>query len=600
MIKRLIRMDPGLDGLRTAAFMGIGLSLLLRTTAAGRDVVPLFSSETPTMWKALQGFISWVMLYGVMAGSKFWIRTPQFFMGLPLSSRDIWRSRVIAQMVGILFAVIVSTIGVSIRIGEGFRIAMEFRSWDAFLVFWGIGVWMLVAVLRIRPHARSLHMSASMITWIGFLWLCALALMIILPWNMLVGMILLGTAVTALLLMDRQLPACFNLEPLSLSPHNVAKSTDTQPRAPIAKAATAPTSFQITRPKEPSRKLLYWTVFRVLHVHWLGILFPIVLMVYGLALVDNYSEGDDNIFYATYTIAFLVGVLNQGLMRLHTLEAWPISRRVIYRICMLPGLVAVLIGAGLGLLIVDNDALIFNRPGCIDVPHEFKRLADDGIVPVTISPWGETYQPKGFPTWPGSPTVLYRPYEYGEDNSARFVAWLADEAVTEVHGISADHPKRMLDSDLEEEFEIPHREKRFPISLSKGRPSLERSQTVAVETMITILLAMIIQMIIFQASDASWVQQKRKAATWVGVGIPLVVIACLTLVQLTEWSQIWAVTAAPIAWLHVAVNNVGGSPALWWWGAAGVGVLAGLILQERFVRLEGSLEMLRKKKREEL
>jgi hypothetical protein len=335
-------------------------------------------------------------------------------------------------------------------------------------------------------------------------------------------------------------------------------------------------------------------------MHWLGVFFPFVLVIYGLTVVDNYYEGDDNVFYATYTIAFLIGVLNQGLLRLHSLEAWPISRRVIYRICLLPGLLAILMGVGLGLQMVDNDALITNRPGCIDVPHEFKRLADDGQVPITTSPWGETYQPRGFPTWPGNATVLYRPYEYGKNNSARFIAWLADEAIAEVHGISADHPKRMLDSVLDEDFEIAHREKRFPLSLSRGRPSPERSRTAAAETMITILLAVMIHLIIFQASNASWVQQKRKAATWVGIGIPGVVVAGLTLVQLTQWSQMWVVTAAPIASLHLAVNNVGGSPTLWWWGVVGVGVVAGLILQERFVRLEGSLEMLRKKKREEL
>lgn len=598
MNRILLRTDPGRSQLRKGMLMAVGFASLVRLIHQMEGLGTPFAPDVPGGWRFLETFFIWMFLMTGLLTSKAWVRTPRYTMGLPLSARTLWRTRVAAMTLGMCATLVLAYLAATLRWSNG--PALDAAGWISFPQSLGLGLWMLAAVLWPEPRLRALRVEPAMVILVGFQWLALYVMSSALPRSPITGAVVMGLALLALWGIERQLAGAFDLElqePDRRAPEAAAPATTAEIVAPTP--SEAPTSVRpARRPGEhrsPSRLLVWRTAFRVMHDHWIGWFFPLVLLIYGLVVVDNYYEGDDNLFYGAYSIAFLIGIVNQGLSRLHVLDALPIPRRPLFVLCVLPGVVAFSLGMGLSSLGQENKALVMNRPGNVDVPHEFKGLAPDGIVPETVAPWGESYTPAGHPVWPGSSARLYRPFEYGEENSARFIAWLTDRAVAAVHGAS-DAPRGRMDvADLDAEWEERRRAHRFGVELSRGRPSPERSRTMAALAIFALAVGTGLELLAMTIFHPRWTTTRRKRTAWLGMGIPIGVAILIGLAELTGWSTMWAVTAAPFIRLREWTMQIGGDPARWWAGAAAVALLGGWIVMERFVKLEASLEQERKK-----
>lgn len=594
MILKLMRLDAAAEDAGKHLLMAVGLASLLNLIATlEMELPPLFSRETTVGWRFLEGFVFWMMLVATTAGAKFWIRAPQYLLGLPLHGRDLLTARLLGQVMHGLAVLVVGFLAASLRWGGGAP-SLTASTWDAFPLFAALSLLLIVLPTAIEPTLRKLTMNAPMIVLVGLQWVAALVVASALPWHPGIGIAALALAVFALVAVIRRAPA--NLE-LELLP------TGTAAAEPAPAAVTSPTApeaaFRAARPARPDRRLLLRTLLRVMHGHWLGWLLPFVLAVYGIILVEKYREGDDSLFYGTYVIFFFLGAMAQSLKRLHRTDAWPVSRRTLYWLAIGPSLAAYVLGLGLTLLVPDRQGPVMYRPGVVDVPHEFKGLARDGEVPAAVAPWGESHTPRGYPVLPGLDWRVYRPYEYAEDNSVRFIAWLADEALAAVHGETPDDPRRVQFAERDSTFERNVRTKRFMVPFSRERETAAYSRAVAAEVMLMIVIGLGLCVVSLFGFHARWASRRKKLGM-LGVGIPFAVAALLTLAQLSGWSAMWAAPAAAMILIRQGTDAMGGAPWQWWLAAAATALAALLVMQERFVGLEANMEECRRRRANEL
>lgn len=582
MILKLMRLDAAAEDLGKHVLIGVGMASLLGLVTTGeREVPTLFSRHTTGGLRFLESIFLWILPVATLIGSKFWVRAPRFLLGLPLDGRSLVRSRLWAQSLHGL-VVLAAAYGMASLDWRGGGVPVFTPgTWDSFPLFCAMSVMMLVLPTAIEPKLRELEMTAPMIVLTGLIWLIAFAVAAVLPWHPAVGWTALALALAAMTAVERRAASGLLTATGELDEAPAAGS-------PVAATAATPTpdiSFQATRPAHPSRLLLTKTLLRIMHAHWLGWLFPVVLWVYGLSLVKNYREGEDSLFYGTYVIFFFLGAIIQSLKRLRTVDAWPVSRRALFRLAVLPSVLGYVLGLGCGLLIPDYEGPVFNRPGVVDVPHEYKGLARDGEVPATVAPWGESYAPEGYRVLPGLDWRVYRPFEYGPENSPRFLAWVTDQALAAVHDPATDGAPHLAPAEADSSLADRMREERFMVPLSRELATEGYSRALAAEVLLMIGVGLGLCLLSLLGMHARWDSRRRKLGA-LGVAVPITVAALLTLAQLTGWTRMWVPPAAVMILIRRGADAVGGAPWLWWTAAAVVAVAAGLVLQERFVRVE--------------
>ncbi|HPF36846.1 MAG TPA: hypothetical protein P5571_11525 [Candidatus Krumholzibacteria bacterium] len=590
MIRTLMRLDAGSEDTGKHMLMAVGICSLLGLIASSEANLPvLFSRQTTGGWRLLEAFMLWIVSVAMLVGSKAWVRAPGFLLGLPIPACQMLKARLLSQALHGALVLGAGLLAASLR-WDGGPPSITLRAWDAYPMLLAMHLFMLVIPSAIEPVRQRLTMNGPMMTLLGMGWLLMLIMTALVPWHPAVGAMALTLAVAAMTVVIGRVRGNFELET-----DEVRAVATEAPAAPRAVSADAPSvSFHALRPARTNRLLLGRTLLRLMHDHWLGWLFPVVLFVYGLGLVKNFREGDDSLFYGIYVIFFFLGAMAQSLKRLHRVDAWPVARRTLYWLALGPSLLGFGIGLGAGLVLPDHTGPVINRPGVVDVPHEFKGLARDGEVPPTVAPWGESHTPRGYPVVPGLAWRVYRPFEYGPDSSPRFLAWVSDQALARVLDAPADGAVPVAYAEMDSARVAKIREKRYMLEASRNLPATSYARAVAAETLAMILIGTGLSVLSLLGFHAGW-DQRRKKLAMLGTIIPFTVAGLLALAQLTGWSAMWVAPAAAMILIRETTDAVGGAPWTWWLATAAAAAAAFLILQERFVRGEANLEDCRRR-----
>ena len=588
MIVRLLRMDPALDGLRTAALVSFGLGMVLRIMGKELEEQTGFIDQSTAMWRVVQSSLTWSLIAGAMIGSKIWIKVPRFYMGLPISTRDMYRVRILGMALALCFVLTLTILASSLEMGAWGGSGISSRTLESGFVFWTTAMLATALIFRFEGTVRRPRFRASTIFLFVILWIGTLVAIVFLPWRWFTGLPIGVLALLLILEQDRRIPVAFDIElhepdPDLVGPENSASASAVQ---------TSSTSVSPSRPSSTSY-LSTKTLLRLMHHHWQGYMFVSIMAIYGLAMVHDFLEGDNSRIYAIYTGLFSFSMLHNSLLRIHPVDALPISRRRIFLLAAAPGVLAVLLGGSLGRLTKSNDdAYVTIEADQIGVPHEFAVIASDGVVPETVAPWGETHIPHGFRLWPSHPAVLYNPYEFDEDRSPRFVRWLTMLAVQDIHGVTSPLP--MNDEPSDSTFRCSG-----PVKESVGLGSETRSRTYAAAGMVLTMFVGILGCLSLQARNARNTLRTKRWTAAIGLVIPLGIFLYALGVHLAGWSEMWAVGAAPFVLLKLASGAVGGPPSIWWGGMAGVWLLTMIAVMEVFVRLEANNEIVQKKQLED-
>ncbi len=584
MIRRMLRMDAGLEGLGTATLVAVGLGMVLRMMESleGRG---LLGDGSPLALRVLTAVLFWTLAGGALAGSKAWIRMPRFYMGLPISVRTAWRVRVAGTALGTAFVLAVALLVSSTGIAGNILSAPDPEAVSYVLLVLALSLLLMAIVLQFEGRTRKIDMGGAMIVTTGMLWVSFLVMSLLMPANALTIGLAFGLAAYLLRTQDRNLPTSFDLE--LQEPSREETATDETLKHPVDSARpVAATS------SEPVRWLTTRILLRLLHHHWQGWVHTFVLVIYGLAVTHDYVEGDDSLFYAFYTTLFLVTGLSHAIARMHQVDHLPISRRRLFVLAVAPGLLAWGLGAVIGLQTRGaDDTLVSYRRTHVRVPHEFTRLAVDGVVAETVAPWGETAQPTPIRVWPFSDAAVYRPYEFGDDNSDRFVSWLTHLAMVEVHGTDAPWNDPGPDA--------PDAERTLgcctaPVTASHDLPSVSRSRTYGATAIALILISGLFGGMAMNGHSARATSRTKKWTVAVAVGIPIAVVLVPMGADAMGWTEMWAVVAVPIIALRRFTDAVGGAPSLWWWAATLTGALMLVVQMEIFGRIEASREKAKK------
>ena len=486
MIRLLLRRDQGTDNLIIPVLISLVVGFLFRGVGVTESTGPLFDpGNNNSIWFA-HVFSGWALLLAGMIGSHFWLRSPRLHMALPLSPRTLWLVRMGAICIGcgsMLFMLALIN-GVSFETGRGLH---AIRSvWLGALRLGSMFLLMLMLLQLPDPRLRRLETTPWYIVYTAILW-CFGALILLLgprsPW------LAAPVAVIALLVglrIWRHLPRAFLL--VGTEPEDVFTAPAAVPStaAPAAEAATAADLPRRFPRSGASRKLLHGTLFRLMHNHWLGWLFITLLAIYGLVLTIHYDQGNDLVLSLVYFFVFAFGSHNQSIVRVHPVDAWPISRRLIFAHAFWPLVIPYALGAGCGVLIEQTKArpstMVEFRKGQVATPYEFREIAPDGVPPTIGSPWGETHTPRGTPVLPWTDVVVYDPYEIGENSSRRFAALQVDRAVAAVHGDPAPDPSRYVEptvGDAEEEGAPAVAVEASQAEEDTGRPHVSRAARLA-------------------------------------------------------------------------------------------------------------------------
>jgi hypothetical protein len=185
--------------------------------------------------------------------------------------------------------------------------------------------------------------------------------------------------------------------------------------------------------------------------------FPFVFLM-GAVLSGYYRawRGGDSLRFTmiVMTSYMLIAFTVLPPRKLYAVDALPVRRRLVFAVLVLPLIVTLSLGYGVGRIGADaqengRDLIELVQIDCcyrVRIPVEYTSVAWDGRPPRPQSPWGESAEPWSAPVFDGSRAVLYSPFSVGDASSIDFVALQLSRAVERVYGatIPADELRDRL------------------------------------------------------------------------------------------------------------------------------------------------------------
>jgi hypothetical protein len=599
MIRQLLKRDQGTDNLLGPALAGLAVAVMIRAISQGEQAGDMFNPDSRGFIWFGHNIIAWSVLLAGMIGSHYWLRAPRLHMALPISARMLWGARMTAVCIGcgVILLMITLVNGISYEAGRGLRVIPS--AWLGMLRIVSIFLLMLMLLQSPAPNRRKLETTPWYVAYTVILWVFGLLLLLLGPR----GLWLTGPALVAAALVGhriwRHLPGAFLLENTESDGTVLDDPLAPGPTEIIETPRSARTPVVLPR-NGSSTTLMHATLFRLMHNHWLGWIFIIALTLYGGVLTIHYYRGGDPFLALLYFFMFIYGGWNQAILRIHPVDAWPISRRLIFAHAMLPLMIPYLLGMGLGALIQETKArpslMVLYEDGVVDVPYEFRAIAPDGVPPTITTPWGETFTPEGARIVPWSDAVIYNPYAVGYDTSTRLDALQIDRAVAAVHGDAPPDPA--LYADLEVNGPEGATDACYGLTLedSRGRASALRAKTFALLIVLFALFEFPLAMMGTLTYDRRALELIRSKAVVAGAFTPLIILAAVVLPTPFTDTTVWAQAAWLMITLRRFVETLPLSAAQCWLGAALVIALGYVILQERFTRLEASHALVKKER----
>ena len=240
-------------------------------------------------------------------------------------------------------------------------------------------------------------------------------------------------------------------------------------------------------------RLLHRTIFRCFYVGakrkfspWLT--FPFIALFGALlSVLDTlWFEDSQRFLYVPMTVYVLISFSAHPLGALYLLDGLPVSRRRVWNILVIPYLAVLLAGYGLGAAVValradtaaKGEVIHFlqnKRDGntYLYIPASAMKIAWDGEIPKTTSPWGETHEAWSKPLHRWCRVRLYSPYHTPSGSSLEFVAWQMSRATEAVYGEALD-PDEIASRYLEKRTDGSVGLRGERLTIQKDNPHLRR------------------------------------------------------------------------------------------------------------------------------
>jgi hypothetical protein len=540
-------------------------------------------------------------------------------MTLPLSPRRLWLVRVASLTVSLVVPVALFLLPLAWRdssTGLGFHAGV-------LSLIPRLSLALVVMLLLLHVPAPQLHRLRG---WEYVAWVVAIAIVLMmltlaLPhvWWLLaivaVGVVALGARLAG------ALPKAFAFHPhdpeevfepatrIHEEPAAASSATEIAAQGTATEAATdrGTRTSMLARIQGSNAWLLHVTLGRTLNNHFLGWLNVFLIFLYSAILVIDFATGMTPLPRLVLAYIWVQAFFAQGLARLHKLDPWPVSRRLLFAHAMLPAVVAGLLGVGVGSLVtavrVPALAQVRYEDQQIQVPVDVHEIARDGRTPTVTAPWGESHTPRAYRILQGVQAVTYNPFEHGEDSTPRFIAWQLDRAVAAVHGSAGsggpeswspgstssrqNQEGNDLPPELATRLEPGIEAGTLRVLGSVGRGSDLRSRTLALSVLALSVIVTIFVAIGLQQHRAG---PYRRAYGWAAVGLVLLgVFAVLGTLLAERWSftdAAWALGAVPVIRLRELATSLTLPTSGLWLAAAASLAVAYLIVQERFARIE--------------
>jgi len=331
-----------------------------------------------------------------------------------------------------------------------------------------------------------------------------------------------------------------------------------------------------------------------------------ILFFWGIVL-SGILFGDEDIwfFFLLITVYMLLAFLAAPMAQLHLLDPLPLSRRRLFAMLALSGLLTMWAGYGAGRLwmiekrepssavefTTERSRLVPPLPtesGMIRVPIEYLEIAWSGHPPETRSPWGESHAPWSVPLFRGSRAVLYSPFSTPDESSPGFVALQLGRAIETVYGVSVP-PEQIRDRVLEtgESGEIVA----TPEALAELLPAADthRRSTGSIFPLLFTAVGLL-WLLVFWTYLKTFRSDKSEAARkWAFFGM-LGLLLGLHLLQTASiilgFARVWVAAGVPKILLRHVGESIPGGQAVVWILCLIVLVTGYRMVESRFRRIE--------------
>jgi hypothetical protein len=293
--------------------------------------------------------------------------------------------------------------------------------------------------------------------------------------------------------------------------------------------------------------------------------------------------------------AFLPGMST----RLYLLDALPIARRTIFALLVVPCMVAISLGYALGVGMQSQKQPPELVEYCCDDPNYYVRvpvryleIAWDGAFPTLDSPWGESHVAWGRPIVKGGQAVVYSPFIVSGESSPEFEALLTSRAARAVYGAEIPHTEIMS-----RYFAV---DDSGSINLAKGDLTLRQDyggfeDQVSLPLFPVVFTAVFLLWVVFaslyyQVFRARFSTRQRRVAFFTLAGVLLLFHLGPFPLYIANRTEPWLIAGyVEIILREITAVLPGGPVAVWILCALAVG-LGYRLLESRFERIEIPIE----------
>lgn len=594
-IWRLVRFDRAVNQWYIAQLVAIFFGLLLHSVpnpdsfmswgVHGRRPVP-FDLLYLT---ALLFFVFIVIMTGVRTKSSM------MYMTMPISTRRVWLSRILSMLAVSQLSIALMTVAAAYRIpggGEpviidGFTLRLGFHT--------AASMALLTMLLQLPSLelARIVRMGSYVVyaIFVSFVVVFATILTIGVSWS---SWVFLLAAVIIALWTLMNLPASFSSMPAEPDRAGTAEVEERVEATSNTKNSTVSDNMESVHAAAVSPVLtpfrLHLNIARALINKWNFWLDCLMLVFYSLMVVSSYYNGSRDDPWWLFGFIWIFAAIFQSLPMLRKIDFLPVSRSRLFAIAMLPIIISILAGMGIGWLSValqsGEHRLISYYDSQLQIPKEFYGLTEDGPPPVLTSIWGEFHEPESYPLYKGSRVHVYKPFDTGPESSPRFIALQIDRAAETIHGIVRDPLERY--EDLDGGFIEAASGCCFKVMKSIGRNSDTRSRVFALAGILSVAFYSVV--IALQLRYAG--RSGKKLSNFIVPGVVIILLLIIISVVLAGRAGLCKpsfVEAVPSIYMRKASDVIPFSTGLLW-AVFIVACAAGyLVLQSAYRRFEAPL-----------
>jgi hypothetical protein len=605
----LFRQDPAFRTLRVSAPIALLVGAMVRGVAG--EMPAGFGTRPVAAEAGLVGFLFgtlWLCTPFLLAPGHFWMRSSRLGLTLPVTARRLWLVRILSLAVSLVVPVALFVLPLALRTNGGdLRLDLGVLG----LVPGTTAALVLMLLLYHVPSPRLFRMRGwEYVAWVAAISIVVMMITLALPPSWWVVAPLVAGVLGLGVVLVRALPRVFVVSPHDPEdpwepPPTVIGAADVSMAGATLRSAPEDRSGEARGPLTPATgtagaasakplafaRLLHITIARTLDNHLLGWVNLVLIFFYSAVLAGDFAGGRTPLPRLVLAYIWVQAFFAQALARLNKLDAWPVSRRILFAHAMLPALLVLAIGLGVGAAVtairVPPSAQVRYEDGQVQVPVEFDEIAPDGRPPTITAPWGESYTPRAYRVLQGRAAAVYNPFEHGENSSDRFIAWQLDRAVAAVHGGPPPQSGHDAYTNLAPELVQGIEAGTFAVVASQGRPSDARWRALALSLVGLVALTTLVMTIALQQHRPGRHPgvYRWTAVAFIGLGVAAVLGTVLA-ERSAFTDAAWALGAVALIRLRELAGTIAMSTSGLWLTALASIAAGYMIVQERFVRLE--------------